>query len=50
MKKQVTGERALQILQKPSTKLPASVISQTPSGKLAVPFTLHWSYYEEDAR
>jgi hypothetical protein len=36
-------DRAVQISQKPSGKLPSAVIGQTPSGKSPAPFTLSWS-------
>lgn len=38
-------ERAPQISQKPSAKLPPSMMAQPPSGTLPVPFTLSWSHY-----
>jgi len=37
--------RAPQISQKPSAKLPSSVMAQKPSGIAPVPFTLSWSHY-----
>lgn len=46
MKKKATMERAPQISQKPSAKLPLSVISQTPSGKFPEPFILSCSHGE----
>ena len=38
-------DRAVQISQKPSGKLPSAVIGQTPSGKSPALFTLSWSHY-----
>ena len=38
-------DRAVQISQKPSGKLPSAVIGQTPSGKSPAPFNLSWSHY-----
>lgn len=41
----VWKERLPQISQKPSAKLPSSMMAQPPSGTYPVPFTLSWSHY-----
>jgi predicted nuclease of restriction endonuclease-like (RecB) superfamily len=38
-------DRAVQISQKPSGKLPSPASGRTPSGKSPAPFTLSWSHY-----